>query len=456
MLAADGVRERFQLFNSGLLVDDGVFDADAAGRITGARGVLRAYDGNGLLASAGDLVFFHDGFSLLTRIEQAVNPLVECRRDPLGRLHRIASGGVDLRAVYDGFRLVEVRNASGALVLYLRDDENGALLEVAQGGASLRPLLDLSGSVRGLADAAGTLVAILRYDPFGRLEASAGTLPFPLLAFQSLLLLPNTEFYLTDSRAYDPSTGSFIEPDSAGLADGIDRYTFARGNPYAYADPGGLMAQEQGRTGRGSTTGTHNPHGHGGTGTHHPSGAGGGEDHELRWYERALLAMGGAIGSLVDTFIVEPAKMVYDIGGLGVESLGLATGWWDYEHAVASGVGHMAAGGKDTGDILATMGRNIVETPGRLWKAIERGDYWEFGAESMNIYTVGRTVTGVARGTAKWTFNRGVKVLGRLRPAEPALGGVPKSCFEVPPVRRALAFCGCAIFALFLRLSRGL
>jgi hypothetical protein len=133
---------------------------------------------------------------------------------------------------------------------------------------------------------------------------------------------------------------------------------------------------------------------------------------------------------LVDTFIVEPAKMVYDYQGLYVQSLGILTGWWDYEHEVASGIGHLAAGGKDTGDILLGMGRNIGETPGRLWRTIERGNYWDFGAESMNIYTVGRTVTGVARGTATWAYNRGITVLGRLRSAEPALGGSYQDMFR--------------------------
>lgn len=138
-------------------------------------------------------------------------------------------------------------------------------------------------------------------------------------------------------------------------------------------------------------------------------------DEEPAWWQRALMAMAGAVYSIANIFI-EAGKQVYDMVGLGAQCFGIATGWYEYEHEVASGIGMAAEQGQSTGDIFRNMGRGIIETPGRAWDAAERGDWFGFGSESMNLYMLGRGGYSAARGGASFAFNRSVGALGRLGP----------------------------------------
>ena len=49
------------------------------------------------------------------------------------------------------------------------------------------------------------------------------------------------------NRYYDPATGQFTQPDPIGLAEGLNSYGFAAGDPVGYWDPMGLCAWGMGR-----------------------------------------------------------------------------------------------------------------------------------------------------------------------------------------------------------------
>jgi RHS repeat-associated protein len=50
------------------------------------------------------------------------------------------------------------------------------------------------------------------------------------------------------NRYYDPQTGQFTQPDSIGLAGGLNSYGFAAGDPVSYSDPYGLKVCFKGST----------------------------------------------------------------------------------------------------------------------------------------------------------------------------------------------------------------
>src|SRR5690606_19368521 len=97
--------------------------------------------------------------------------------------------------------------------------------------------------------------------------------------------------------------------------------------------------------------------------------------------------------------VVESGKQSYDLVGTGIGALGTALDLWDYQHETVSGIGRLASRGLGTGDIFIEMGRGIIETPGRMLAAAERGDYVGFGAEAMNTYMLGRAGYGLAKGS---------------------------------------------------------
>ncbi len=122
-------------------------------------------------------------------------------------------------------------------------------------------------------------------------------------------------------------------------------------------------------------------------------------DEEPSWWQRGLLAMAGAVFSIANIF-VEAGKQLVDLVGLSTQCLGIATGWYEYDHEVVSGIGLAAQSGQSTGDIFRNMGQGIIETPSRAWAAAERGDWFGFGSESMNLYMLGRSAAGAPRAVA--------------------------------------------------------
>ena len=156
-----------------------------------------------------------------------------------------------------------------------------------------------------------------------------------------------------------------------------------------------------------------------------PSGSSGGQKGEgfkfgigtylaTEWWDQAIVraanAMAGAISSLFH-MVSEPVKQVYDLGGGTIDAIGRASGWFDYEHKWASGVGQM--GNVGVGGVFKGMGQSIVQSPGRILEAAERGDYYGFGREAMNGYILGRSAAGMAKGTSSFMYNRGVGLIGK-------------------------------------------
>ena len=184
--------------------------------------------------------------------------------------------------------------------------------------------------------------------------------------------------------------GGSLEGDINGIPDGAPNGTLG-------GSPNGTSGGPQG-----GSTGDRNgsPNGTGGTGRLSRGSPAGGNpditDEEPSWWQRGLLAMAGAVYSVANIFI-EAGKQLYDLVGLATQGVSMATGWYDYEHEWVSGIGMAAQQGQSTGDIFRNMSKGIIETPGRAWAAAERGDWFGFGSEGMNLYMLGRSAYGTAR-----------------------------------------------------------
>jgi RHS repeat-associated protein len=97
---------------------------------------------------------------------------------------------------------------------------------------------DRIGSVRGIVNSAGSLIASTSYDAWGDPETSNGLVNYTPFGYAGGYTDPTGLVYLI-YRYYDPSTGQFISVDPA-LSQTLQSYSYANGDPVLNADPTGL------------------------------------------------------------------------------------------------------------------------------------------------------------------------------------------------------------------------
>jgi RHS repeat-associated protein len=100
---------------------------------------------------------------------------------------------------------------------------------------------DSLGSVRGTVNSSGTLTGTTSYDAWGNLETSGGLTAATPFGFAGGYTDPNGLVYLIN-RYYNPATGQFISVDPA-IAQILQPYAYADGNPVTITDPTGLVGQ---------------------------------------------------------------------------------------------------------------------------------------------------------------------------------------------------------------------
>lgn len=391
----DGARRELTRRVGGAVVEQRRYDVDITGRAV-ERGSGRRDDVDGLpLELRGDTLRY-DAWRRLARVDRGGAPVAEIEYDALGRIAAVTTPGGSWALLHAGEDLVEVRAGGVPTAQFVRLP-GGPLVETGLPGAPFRALLDGQGSLVGLADASGAVVASCTWDPFGERRRTAGAWPAVGPAFQGLLAVPGLDLFVTPARVLDPRGGAFLEPDPLGFPDGPNRRLYAAGNPLAFSDPSGLLAQPADMAGRPK-------------GLTYSFGYG---EHTLEdtWYARAFLTIAGALTSLALGF-VEVGLQIVDAVALGLDAY---TGWrLDYQ--ARSGIGQAAQHGQIRGglDVLRVMGQSIVETPGRLYTAAERGDYGAVGAETLNLVYLLRGGYKLGRGAWDVRANLALRAQGRL------------------------------------------
>jgi len=136
------------------------------------------------------------------------------------------AGNGTVRYLYAGDWVIEERDgADGILATYVED------LVMERGGKRFFYQADGPGSVRALADGAGSVVERVDYDPFGRpiFEGGAGSssLDNPYL-FRDLRYDAESGLYVYGGRRYEPGTGHYLQRGERSLG---NPYTFAGNNP---------------------------------------------------------------------------------------------------------------------------------------------------------------------------------------------------------------------------------
>jgi len=89
-------------------------------------------------------------------------------------------------------------------------------------------------------DPQGQVTARLKYDSYGTLTSSSGTLPD--YRYAGLYAHPQSSLYLATYRAYDPKIGRWLSRDPIRELGGVNLYGYVLNDPVNLIDPLGLWS----------------------------------------------------------------------------------------------------------------------------------------------------------------------------------------------------------------------
>jgi RHS repeat-associated protein len=118
---------------------------------------------------------------------------------------------------------------------------DGLIAEIDGANAARYHLGDALGSVRGMADGAGALVATASYDVYGAVRATTGT--ESVFGYTGEQRDAETGFTYLRARYLNPALGRFMSADSvqpnAPGTQGYNLYAYVANNPATWVDPSG-------------------------------------------------------------------------------------------------------------------------------------------------------------------------------------------------------------------------
>ena len=220
------------------------------------------YDGGGrqVTATRGGVarVLEYNSDDKLTRVVDGGSEVVEYAYDGAGRRVSMDDGAGVRRYlvapnVGDGFETAQaVTDASGnVLTRYVFAGEH-PIARVGASGQVEYYLQDAMGSVIGMASAAGSSVASIKYDSFGQVTSATGasaSIDSTIGAdfrYHGMQLDAPSGLYHVRARTYDARTGRFTSRDPiAGCRmapESMNPYTFNHHNAHVWRDPSGRFS----------------------------------------------------------------------------------------------------------------------------------------------------------------------------------------------------------------------
>jgi len=205
---------------------------------TAAKGSNWQYDAVGNLIDDGKRIYTWDAAKRLIRVqEKSTAQKSEFAYDGLSRMtvrKEYASATAtpnEVRYLWCGDKICQSRDGQDNVVSrYYTEGE-------LQGSTALYYVKDHLGSITDVVSAQGKPLGQLDYGPYGEQEKARGRLTD--FRYAGMLYHPNSGYYFTHYRVYDPETGRWLSRDPIGEVGGLNLYGYALGNPVIWSDPTG-------------------------------------------------------------------------------------------------------------------------------------------------------------------------------------------------------------------------
>jgi RHS repeat-associated protein len=160
--------------------------------------------------------------------------------DPFGR--RIQKSGPlgTTNYLYDGLNVLEdIDNGGSAIARYMDTTDADELLSELRSGAASYYQQDGLNSITSLSNPSGALANTYKFDSFGQLNASTGSVVNPF-QYTGRELDQETGTYEYRARYFDPQTGRFLSEDPFRFVAGQNFYAYVQNSPPNLNDPMGL------------------------------------------------------------------------------------------------------------------------------------------------------------------------------------------------------------------------
>ena len=211
-----------------------------------------AYDSNGNTTTKGTQKFTYNYRNALIK---HVDPdgTTSFKYDVLGRRIAKTAGSNTTNYYYAGNQVIEERNGSDAVIkqyVYGNgiDEVFNVKLFTGANAGTYYYHTDGIGSTTAITDNNGNIVERVKYGIYGipeftdkdGVELTASTIGNEYL-FQGRRFDKSLNMYHYRARAYDPTTGRFLQTDPLGYVDSMNLYQGMNMNPYNFVDPLGAQ-----------------------------------------------------------------------------------------------------------------------------------------------------------------------------------------------------------------------
>ncbi len=225
------------------------YAVNSSNELTSTPSATYTYDNNGntltKVTSAGTTTYVWDYENRLTSVTlPGTAGTVAFKYDGLGRrvqkVFTQNSTSTTTNYLYDGNNAVADLDQSGnGLARYTATQNIDEPLAELRSGVTSYYSQDGSGSVTSLTTSAGALGNTYRYDSFGNLAASTGSIAnrfqYTAREFDS-----ESGLYFYRARYYDAAAGRFLSEDPIRFVGGPNYYRYVKNRPTSFRDPLGL------------------------------------------------------------------------------------------------------------------------------------------------------------------------------------------------------------------------